>query len=69
VHSLLRGLDRVGNGSTGRSMVTEGLGGRGHAAHGQTAASWTPVRLEGARKSAVRLGTMQMLVRWGIPVH
>jgi hypothetical protein len=49
--------------------VTEGLGGRGHAAHGQTAASWTPVRLEGARKSAVRLGTMQMLVRWGIPVH
>ncbi len=39
VHSLLRGLDGVGNGSIGRSTVTEGLGGRGHAAHGQTAAS------------------------------
>jgi hypothetical protein len=39
VHSPLRGLDRVGNGSTGRSMVTEGLGGHGLAAHGQTATS------------------------------
>jgi hypothetical protein len=29
----------VGNGSIGRSTVTEGLGGRGHAAHGQTTAS------------------------------
>jgi hypothetical protein len=39
VHSLLRGQDGVGNGSIGRSTVTEGLDGRGHAAHGKTAAS------------------------------
>ena len=36
---FFRGLDGVGNGSIGRSTVTEGLGGRGHAAHGQTAAN------------------------------
>jgi hypothetical protein len=28
-----------------------GSGGRGHAAHGQTAVNWAPVRLERARKS------------------
>jgi hypothetical protein len=39
VHGLLRGLDGVGNGSPGRSTVAEGLGGRGLAAHGQTATS------------------------------
>jgi hypothetical protein len=39
VHRLLRGLDGVGNDSTGRSTVAEGLGGRGLAAHGQTATS------------------------------
>jgi hypothetical protein len=39
VHSLLRGLDGVGDSSIGRSTVAEGLGGRGLAAHGQTAMS------------------------------
>jgi hypothetical protein len=53
VHSLLRGLDGVGNGSTGRSMVAEGFSGRGLAAHGQTATSWSPARFEGARKGTI----------------
>jgi hypothetical protein len=53
VLSLLRGLAVVGKGSTGRSTVAGGSGGRGHAAHGQTAASRAPVKFECARKSAV----------------
>jgi hypothetical protein len=53
VHSLLRGLDGVGKGSTGRSTVAEGLGGRGLAAHGQTATSSTPMWFEGARKGTI----------------
>jgi hypothetical protein len=39
VHKLLRRQDGVGDGSAGRSTVAEGLGGRGLAAHGQTATS------------------------------
>jgi hypothetical protein len=36
VLSLLRGLDGVGKGSVGRSMVVGGSGGHGYAVHGQT---------------------------------
>jgi hypothetical protein len=50
VHELRRGQDGVGDGSASRSMVAEGLGGRGLAAHGQTATSQLRRGVEYARK-------------------
>jgi hypothetical protein len=52
--SPLRGLDRVGKGSAGRSTVTGGAGGRGHAVHGQT-----PVGLSSDEVERVRRGTVK----------
>jgi hypothetical protein len=55
VHSLLQGLDRVGNGPVGRSTVAGGSGGRGHAVHGQT-----PVGLGSGEVERVRRGTVKV---------
>jgi hypothetical protein len=55
VHSLLRGLDRVGKGPVGRSTVAGGSGGRGHAVHGQT-----PVGLGSGEVERVRRGTVEV---------
>jgi hypothetical protein len=54
VLSPLRGLDGVGKGSAGRSMVVGGAGGRGHAVHGQT-----PVGLSFGEVERVRRGTVK----------
>ena len=55
VHSLLRGLDGVGEGSVGWSTVAGGSGGRGHAMHGQT-----PVVLGSGEVERVRRGTVEV---------
>jgi hypothetical protein len=55
VHSLLRGLDGVEEGSVGRSTVAGGSGGRGHAVHGQT-----PVVLGSGEVERVRRGTVEV---------
>jgi hypothetical protein len=55
VHSLLRGLDRVGKGSASRSTVAGGSGGRGHTVHGQT-----PVVLGSGEVEHVRRGTVEV---------
>jgi hypothetical protein len=55
VHSLLRGSDGVGKGPVGRSTVAGGLGGRGHAVHGQT-----PVDLGSGEVERVRRGTVKV---------
>jgi hypothetical protein len=55
VHNLLRGLDRAGKGSAGRSMVVGGSGSRGHAVHGQT-----PVGLGSGEVERVRRGTVKV---------
>jgi hypothetical protein len=52
---LLRGSDGVGKGSIGRSTVAGGLGGRGHAVHGQT-----PVGLSSGEVEHVRRGTVKV---------
>jgi hypothetical protein len=55
VHSLLRGLDRVGKGPVGRSTVAGGSGGCGHAVHGQT-----PVVLGSGEVERVQRGTVKV---------
>jgi hypothetical protein len=55
VLSLLRGSDRVGKGSVGRSTVAGGLGSRGHAVHGQT-----PVGLGSGEVERARRGTTEV---------
>jgi hypothetical protein len=55
VLSLLRGSDRVGKGSVGRSTVAGGLGSRGHAVHGQT-----PVGLGSGEVERARRGTAEV---------
>jgi hypothetical protein len=55
VHSLLRGLDRAGKGSAGRSTAAGGSGDRGHAVHGQT-----PVGLGSGEVERVRRGTVKV---------
>jgi hypothetical protein len=55
VHSLLRGSDGVGKGPVGRSTVAGGLGGRGHAVHGQT-----PVDLGSGEVERVWRGTVKV---------
>jgi hypothetical protein len=55
VHSFLRGLDGAGKGSAGPSMVAGGLGGRGHAVHGQT-----PVGLSSGEVECMRRGTVKV---------
>jgi hypothetical protein len=55
VLSLLRGSDRVGKGSVGRSTVAGRLGGRGHAMHGQTPVSLSSGEVERARRGTVKV--------------
>jgi hypothetical protein len=55
VHSPLQGSDRVGKGSSGRSTVAGGSGGRGHAVHGQT-----PAVLGSGEVERVRRGTVEV---------
>jgi hypothetical protein len=55
VHNLLRGSDGVGKGSADRSTVAGGLGGRGHAVHGQT-----PTVLGSGEVERVRRGTVKV---------
>jgi hypothetical protein len=55
VHSLLRLLDGVGNGSVGRSTVAGESGGHGHAVHGQS-----PVVLGSGEVERVRRGTIEV---------
>jgi hypothetical protein len=55
VHSLLRGSDGVGKGSVGRSTVAGGLGGRGHAVHGQTLVGLGSGEVERVRRGTVKV--------------
>jgi hypothetical protein len=55
VHSLLRGLDRVGKGPVGRSTVVGGSGGRGHAVHGQTSVGMGSGEVERVRRGTVKV--------------
>jgi hypothetical protein len=55
VHSLLRGLDGVGKVSVGRSTVAGGLGGRGHAVHGQTLVVLGSGEVERVRRGTVKV--------------
>ncbi len=52
---ILRGSDGVGKGSADRSTVAGGLGGRGHAVHGQT-----PTVLGSGEVERVRRGTVKV---------
>jgi hypothetical protein len=55
VLSLLRGLDGVGKGPVGRSTVAGGLGGRGHAVHGQTLVGLGSGEVERVRRGTVKV--------------
>lgn len=53
--SPLRGLDEVGKGLVGRSMVAGRSGSRGHAVHGQTPVSLGSDEVERARRGTIKV--------------